>query len=136
MIAARFASRIQDVDDLADLLILEQPAHEIGARVFPRFVALRVREQQLGFDAQQPRGHVEIIGRLVETERVQTHEELLGDARDRNVVNVDLLVANERQQEVQRPVEVRELHDEWCALGDHSVKVMAHLDMRDWGRQL
>ena len=40
-------------------------------------------------------------------------EELLRDSGDRDVVDVDLLIANEREQEVERTAELRELDDEW-----------------------
>jgi hypothetical protein len=66
----------------------------------------------LRFDTQKPRGHLEIVRRLIELQHVHAREKLLGDARDRDVVDVDLLVADERQQKVERSAELRELDDE------------------------
>ena len=68
LVAPLFAAPFEHVDDLAHLLILEQSTHELGARIFPLlFVA--ARQQQLRLDAQQPRGHLEILRRLVQSER-------------------------------------------------------------------
>ena len=39
-----------------------------------------------------------------------TREELLGDAGDRDVVDVDLLVADQREQQVERAAEMREFN--------------------------
>ena len=78
------------------------------ARVLPRQVVAPARQQQLRLDAQEPRGHLEVLRRLVEAEGVHRVEELVGDARDRDVPDVDLLAADQVQQEVERagvPVE-------------------------------
>ena len=60
----------------------------------------------------EPRGHLEILGRFVQAERADARDELLADARDRDVVDVDLLFANEREQQIERPGERRQLDDE------------------------
>ena len=111
LIAALFAATLEHVDDLAHLLVLEQPSHELGARIFP-LLLVAVRQQHLRLDAQQPRGHLEILGGLVESERPDAHDELLADARDGNVVDVELLFANEREEQVERARERRHLDDE------------------------
>ena len=111
LVAPLFAATLEDVDDLAHLLILEQSANELGARILP-LLLVAARQQQLRFDAQQPRRHLEILGGLVESERADAHDELLADARDRNVVDVDLLFANEREQQIERPGKRRQLDDE------------------------
>ena len=92
-------------------MILEQPPHELRTRVFPRIVELVAGKEHLRLDAQQPSSHLEVVGRLVELHQVYAREELLRDACDRNVVDVDLFVANEREQEIQRTAELRQLDD-------------------------
>ena len=59
----------------------------------------------------------EILGGLAESERVNAEEELLADARDRNVGDLDLLFANEREQQIERTGEVLELDDEGRVAG-------------------
>jgi hypothetical protein len=102
---------LEHVDDLAHLLVFEQTADELRARVLP-IVALTPRQEHLRLDAQQPRRHLEIVRRLVEPERPDAHQELFRNSRDRDVVNVHLLVANERKQEVEWSGERPQLDDE------------------------
>src|SRR5690349_7641777 len=110
--ATLFSESLEDIHHLAHLLVLEQSPHELSARVFPRVIELVARQQHLRLDAEQSRGHLEIVGRLVELHEVDAREELLGNARDRDVIDVDLFVANERQQEIERTAELRQLDDE------------------------
>ena len=104
--------RLEDVDDLAHLLVLEQPADQLGPRIVPGFRAIPPRQQHLRLDAQQPRGHLEVLRRFVQPQRADADQELLGDPRDRDVVDVDLLLAEEREQQVEGPAEMREFDDE------------------------
>ena len=106
-----FAATFEQIDDFAHLLVLEQAAHQFGARILPRFFTVGPRQQHLRLDAQQTRGHLEIICRFVQGERADARQELLGDASDGNVVNVELLVADERQQKIERAGEVAQLND-------------------------
>ena len=124
--ATIFRRALEHVDDLAHLLVLEQPAHELGARIFPRLVVLVARQQHLRLDAQQARRHLEVVGGLVDPERPDAHQELLGDARDRDVVDVDLLVANQREQQIERPRELLQLDDEVVHPGARSRSSDAH----------
>ncbi len=41
LIAPFFAAPLEQVDDLAHLLILEQPSHELGARILPLLLVIR-----------------------------------------------------------------------------------------------
>ena len=75
-------------------------------------VVLAARQKQLRLDAKQAGCHLEVIRRLIEAERSNAQQELLGDARDGNVVDVDLLVANQSQQQIQRTRVLGELDDE------------------------
>ena len=112
-VAGVIAAKLQNVHHFAHLLILEQPAHELRARIVPLLVIAATRQQHLHLDAQQSRRHLEIFGCLAETQRVDAKEELLADARDGNVRDLDLLFADEREQQVERPREVLQLDDEW-----------------------
>ena len=75
-----FGRAVQPIHELADLLVLEQPSHQLGARVFPLIVAETARQQQLRLDAQQPRRHLQIVRRLVQPQVGDHREELVRDA--------------------------------------------------------
>ena len=81
----------EPVHELADLLVLEQSAHQLGARIFPLVVAEPPRQQHLRLDAEQPRRHLEIVSRLIESELRDHGEELIRDLRDGEVGDVDLV---------------------------------------------
>jgi hypothetical protein len=93
-------------------LILEQPADQLRAGVFPALVILAPREQQLGLEPQQPAGHFEVIRRLIEAEIVHHGQKLVGHSRNRDVRDIDLLLAEQMQQQVERTREALQLHDE------------------------
>ena len=98
--------------DLADLLVLEQPPHQLRARILPAVLLRAARQQHLRLEAHQPAGHVEVVGGLVEAELVDGLEELVGDPRDRNVGDLELLFAQQVQQQIERAGERVELDDE------------------------
>src|SRR2546427_9011441 len=102
----------EPVHELANLLILEQPAHQLRARVLPLVVPDAARQQQLRLDAQQPRRHLEVVRRLVQPQLVDDREKLVGDLRDRQVGDVDLVLADQMQQQVERAGELLQLDDE------------------------
>src|SRR5512134_522977 len=97
---------------LLEFLVLDQAPGELGAhdlRVFLR-LQLRVgaRQQRLRLHVDQGRGHHKELARDVEIERLQrfeVREVLLRDPRDRDVVDVELVLADQVQQEVERPLE-------------------------------
>jgi hypothetical protein len=84
--------------DLLEALVLEQPRHELGARV-DALVGDRARvrrQQHPRLDPRQRRGHHEVLARDVELElahQLEVLEVLLGDPRDRDVGDVDLVDA-------------------------------------------
>ena len=98
--------------DLADLLVLEQPPYQLGARVFPLVVVGAPGQEHLRLEPDKPAGHVEIVGRLVEPELVDGAEELVGDPGDRDVGDLELLLAQEVEQQIERTGEGIELDDE------------------------
>jgi hypothetical protein len=48
--AAPLAEQVEVVDHLAHLLVLEEPAHELRARVLPRFLVAGARQEELRLD--------------------------------------------------------------------------------------
>ena len=52
LVPTLLATTLEEIDDLAHLLILEQAAHEFGAGIFPRFLALSPRQEHLRLDAE------------------------------------------------------------------------------------
>src|SRR6185369_9637418 len=116
LIATLLSATLEHVHDFAHLLILEQAPHQLAARILPRLL-IAARQQQLRLDAQQARRHLEVIGRLVDAEGSDTNQKLLGDVGDGDVVDVELLFANEREEQIERARERLELHDE-CIVGN------------------
>src|SRR2546426_511788 len=104
--------RPQPFHELADLLILEQPAHQLGARIFPLVVAQAPRQEHLCLDPQQAGGHLEIVRRLIEPQLADHGQELVGDLRDGQVGDVDLVLADQMEQQVERAGELLQLDDE------------------------
>ena len=80
--------------------------------LLPPIVALLPREEHLRLDADQARCHLQILGGLVQLERMHPVDELLTDAGDRDVVDVELLVADQREEEVEWAVEPLDVDDE------------------------
>src|SRR6185503_11463665 len=111
LVAPLYAAPLEEIDHLAHLLILEQPPHQLGAWIFPR-LDVRARQQHLRLDAQQPSRHLEILRGFVQPELANAQHELLAHARDRDVVDVHLLLANEREQQVERSREARDVDQE------------------------
>src|SRR5205085_10139127 len=69
-------------------------------------------QQELELYAKKPRRHLEILGGLVELERPNALDKLLGYARDGDVVDVHLLLANEREEQVEWTGELRQIDGE------------------------
>ena len=93
-----------------EAFVLEQALDELAARIVVgaggdgERVA---REQGLRLDVDEQRGNVDKLARGVDVsllEIVRVGEELRGDARDRDVVDVDVLLANQVKQQVERTV--------------------------------
>jgi len=124
--AALLGHSRQVIRDLPHLLILEQAPDQFRARIFPRFIVLVPRQQKLRLDAQQASRHLEVLGGLVDRQRLDPRQELFGDARDRDVVDVDLLVADQRQQQVEGALELLKFDDERFARlrrGGHPIPI-------------
>jgi hypothetical protein len=98
------------------MLVLQQPPHQLGARVLE--LALRSgppRQQHLRLDAYQRRRHLQELARPVQPQLLHVPyraQELLSDLRDRDVENVDILLADQVQQQIERAREPVQLNDE------------------------
>ncbi len=94
-------------------LMLEQPAHQRLARIFLRILLRRIgpRQQHPRLDVDQRRRHHQELAGDVEVQllhQVEVLEVLLRDERDRDVVDVDLVLLDEVQQQIERALEVLE----------------------------
>ncbi|MND01633.1 hypothetical protein D3C83_207070 [compost metagenome] len=58
------------------------------------------------------RRHLQVLGRLVETQHTDRREELLRDLRDGDVGDLDFLLANQVQQQIERTGELIQLDQE------------------------
>ena len=105
-------SFLEHIHDLPYLLVFQESPHELGARIFPHFIAFPAREKHLRLYANETRGHFEIIGGFVESEGLDAQEELLCNACDRNVLNIDLFITYQCEQQIERTGELRQLDDE------------------------
>ena len=116
------ARSLEHVDDFAHLLVLEQPPHELRARIFPRLVVLAARQEHLRLDAQQPRRHLEVVGGLVERERRECARETARRCARSGCRRCRLLVANEREQQVERTGELSRARRRRCRAAFRAVE--------------
>ena len=84
-----------------------QPVDQFRARILLLFGRRQriARQQHLRLDVNQHRRHVNEFGRDVHIQLAQLFDVgqiLRGDLRDRNVVDVDVLLANQIEQQVER----------------------------------
>ena len=98
---------------LLELLVFQEPPDQLGPRVFACLILLVPlgfnRQQHPGLDVdQRGRHHQELAGdrQVQRLHRADVVEVLLGDQRDRDVVDVDLVLLDQMQQEVQRTLEL------------------------------
>ena len=87
---------------------------QLGRELGPaRFVVLRrLRQQQPRFQIGEPSRHHQVVGGDLEVERMLFREEskiLVGQRQYRNLAEIDLLLARQRQQKVDRPLVTVEL---------------------------
>ena len=87
--------------------------HFLAARTF--IVFRRLGQQQAGFQKRQPSRHDQIIGRDFEAQPRRCRDEgeiLLGERQDRDPAQIDLLLARELQQQIDRPLEPVEIENQ------------------------
>ena len=100
------APLLEHAGRVAVLLVLQQPADQFLPRVFQLLLDfLFARQHHPRLDLDQRAGHVEKIAHRVDVDLLQhgdVFEKLVGDRRDRNVRHVELVLAHQIQQQVQR----------------------------------
>ena len=93
-----------------EALVLEETLDQFAARVFgvaADDVAGIARKEGLRLDVDQERGHVDELAGGVDVDLLEVLgvvEKLAGDAGDGNVVDVDVLLADEVEQKIERAV--------------------------------
>ncbi len=93
-----------------EALVLEQALDQFAAGVFgvgAGDVGRIARQQRLRLDVDEQRGHVDELAGGVDVgllELVAVVEKLRGEQRDGDVVDVDILLADEVEQEIERAV--------------------------------
>ena len=100
--------------DILELLVLEQSPYQflprIADAVLEGFISLYVTWQKhLGLHLHQRRRHEDEVGGLLEVEQMhagaQERQVLVRDRGDGDVVDVHLILADEVEKQVQRPLE-------------------------------
>ena len=95
--------------------MLEQAIHQLLARVVFRidFLQLRIhRQQHLGLDVNQRRRHVDELRSQIDIQLARlfhVRKILRGDGGDGDVLDIDLLLANQVQQQIERPFVVLQM---------------------------
>src|SRR5438105_9543460 len=97
---AVLAASLQNIYHFSYLLILEQPPYQLRAWILPNVFSLATGQQHLRLDAQESRGHLEVIGGFIQFQRRDPRQKLLGDSRDWDVVDVYLLVTDQCQEQI------------------------------------
>jgi hypothetical protein len=117
-VATGDAAREQLLRRVLVLLVLEQTPDQLGARIdlllgLGLFVRLRRigRQEHLALDVGEGRRHHEVLARHVEIEVLHDSQVLevpLDHERDREIEDVELVLLDEVQEEVERPLERRQ----------------------------
>ena len=100
--------------------MLQKAVHQFLAGIV-RCVAFHrerrvARQQHLGLDVDQGGCHVDKFGTQIHvhfTRFVHVFKILRRDGRDRDVLDIDLLFADQVQQQVERPIVLRQMEIEW-----------------------
>ena len=119
-----------------ELLVLEQAPHERFARILVGIFLRRIdpRQQHARLDVDERRRHHQELPRHVQVEvlhQVDVVEVLLRDDRDRDVVDVHLVLLDEVQQQIQRPLELGE--PDRIGLEDRfKLWLVFHIETAEW----
>ena len=109
MLLPAAAPLLEDAGRVAILLVFQQAADELLPRVFQfAFHFVASRQHLLRLDLDQQAGHGQEIAHGVDVQLLdqrQIFEILVGDRRDGNVGDLDLVLAHQVEQEVQRAPE-------------------------------
>ena len=97
------------------------------------FLARVGRQQQARLQEGEPGRHHQVVGRQFDPQRLGLVDEgqvLLGQLQDRDLAQVDLLGARQRQQQVERPLEAVDIDDQRLGgqpLGDRRSRLVLPL---------
>ena len=98
----------------AEALVLQQTVDQLHARIVKRPARVRItRQQHLRLDVDQGRGHVEELGADVDihlASLIEIRQVLRGDGGDWDVLDVDLLFADQVQQQIQGALILRQVN--------------------------
>ena len=113
-IAANPRQAVQTFGSSLVALVLLQPANQLGARIVLFLLDFgRTRQQHARLDLGQHGGHHQILGGQLQAYRLHQLDiahVLFGDFRDLNIEDVDVLLADQVQQQIQRSLEGFEEH--------------------------
>src|SRR2546422_578103 len=130
-VAADLRQLVERAGGLLDSLVLEQPPHQLGARVLlRRLERRRPRQQQARLDLHQHRRHHQVLGgelQVLRAHDLDVLEVLARERRHRDVEDVEVFLADQVQQQVERPFEGLENHLEGIG---RDVEVARQLDDR------
>ncbi len=117
-VAAEGRPRHQPLAGLLHGLQPLQPVAQGGGQLGAARLVLapRLGQQQARLQIGQPRGHDQIVGRQLEVQPpglAHELEVLVGQRQDRDPGQVDLLLAGQLQQHVDRPAVAVQVQDEW-----------------------
>ena len=103
----------------AEVLVLEQATNQLRTGVFELTRRIDAsRHQHLRLDADQQCGHLEELARAVQPEAAYVahgEQKLLCDLRDRDIEDVDVLLADQMQQQLDRAGETLQLDEKVLA---------------------
>ena len=89
--------------------MLQKPFHQFAARIFRHFVwsSSRPRKQHLALDVDEHGSGIDKLAGYIHIRSLQlvdVSKKLSRDAGDRDVVNVNVLLADQVQQQIERSV--------------------------------
>ena len=114
-VAAQLRPAHQLLGEFADRLQPAQPQrqrirHLLGAEPFGR---MWFGQQQARFQISEPRRHHQVIGGEFQAHLARLLDEsevLIGQGKDRNLGEIDLLLTRQRQQQVERTLKALDVH--------------------------
>ena len=104
---------------ILELLVFDELTHKVETRIHPLLIAHILRraavhrQQHPGLNHHQRGGHHDELARHIKVQlahHLDILHVLLGDAADRNVVDIELIAANKVQQQIQRPFKDLQIH--------------------------
>ena len=121
-VAVELGAAEQALGHVTDGFETLEPQGERGRHLFRAlaFGRVSIGQQQPRFQISEPSRHHQIIGRQLEPELARFLDEseiLVRQRQDRDLGEVDLLLAGEREQEIERPLEAFDIDDQSRLVG-------------------